>query len=88
MWSIPHFAANHLQRLESAGINVGEVEQRGQLELCDWEQAYFPDGRFDQDRMLAMWEELLSGRPGTGTPEHAWWLTWNGRWRTAKGCVT
>jgi hypothetical protein len=36
------------------------------LELCDWEQAYFPDGRFDQNRMLAMWQEVMGGAVQSG----------------------
>jgi hypothetical protein len=55
----PRLRDDHVRRLESVGIDVGGVEQSGQLELCNWEQAYFPDGRFDQDRMLAMWQEVL-----------------------------
>lgn len=48
----PKLRDDHAQRLESAGIDGNRVGKSGQLELCDWEQAYFPDGRFDQNRML------------------------------------
>ncbi len=55
----PRLLDDHVQRLESVGIDVEGVEKSGQLELCDWEKAYLPDGRFDQDRMLAMWQEVM-----------------------------
>jgi DcmR-like sensory protein len=55
----PKLRDDHAQRLQSAGIDVNRVAKSGQLELCDWEQAYFPDGRFDQDRMLRMWQDVL-----------------------------
>jgi hypothetical protein len=62
----PRLLEDHVRRLESIGIDVNHAEKSGQLELCDWEQAYFPDGRFDQHRMLAMWQEVLgaAGRKG------------------------
>jgi hypothetical protein len=55
----PKLRDDHVRRLQSVGIDVDEVEQNGQLEFCDWNQAYFPDGRFDQNRMLKMWQEVL-----------------------------
>jgi hypothetical protein len=78
----PQLRDDHVRRLESAGIDVGGVEKSGQLELCDWEQAYFPDGRFDQDRMLAMWQEVLgeavrSGYTRTRLIAHMEWALEN-----------
>jgi len=57
----PSLREDHVSRLEAVGIDVNRAEQDGQLKLCDWEEAYFPDGRFDQHRMLAMWQENLWG---------------------------
>jgi MEDS: MEthanogen/methylotroph, DcmR Sensory domain len=57
----PSLRGDHVRRLETAGIDVNKAEQDGQLKLCNWEEAYFPDGRFDQHRMLAMWQENLWG---------------------------
>jgi hypothetical protein len=65
----PTMQDDHFQRLASVGINVAEIQQKGQLELCDWESAYFPDGRFDQNRMLAMWEDVLRGAVPRGFPK-------------------
>ena len=50
---------DHLRRLEAAGIAVAAARQSGQLTLCDWNDAYFSDGRFDHERMLALWKEVL-----------------------------
>ena len=51
----------HRRRLEQAGIHVAEAEQKGQLEVRRWEDAYLRDGHFDQGRMLALIEEVLQG---------------------------
>jgi hypothetical protein len=62
----PNLRDHHIKRLQSAGIDVHRLAQSGQLELCDWNQAYFPDGRFDMDRMLRMWEDVLGAAHHTG----------------------
>jgi MEDS: MEthanogen/methylotroph, DcmR Sensory domain len=64
----PKLREDHLLRLASVGIDVAQAEQGGQLELCDWEAAYFPDGCFDQNRMLAMWQKALEGAEQQGFP--------------------
>ena len=55
----PRHRTEHLRRLEQAGIEVAAAEERGQLEVRRWEDAYLQDGRFDQDRMLALIEHVL-----------------------------
>jgi hypothetical protein len=57
----PKLRQNHVQRLASAGIDVAASEQSGQFELRNWEDAYLRDGRFDQDRMLTLLQEVLEG---------------------------
>ena len=57
----PKLRAEHRQRLTSAGINVDPAETSGQFELRNWADAYLRDGHFDQDRMLALIEEVLNG---------------------------
>ena len=37
-----HPAGDHLRRLESAGIDVEGAEEKGQFQLCDWNQDIFP----------------------------------------------
>src|SRR6185437_5359793 len=46
--------AEHRRRLSQAGIAVDEAERKGQLEVRRWEDAYLREGRFDQNRMLAL----------------------------------
>ena len=58
----------HRQRLAQAGIPVGEAERGGQLEIRRWEEAYLREGRFDQNRMLALIEEVLQGGKAKGFP--------------------
>jgi MEDS: MEthanogen/methylotroph, DcmR Sensory domain len=52
---------NHLRRLAAAGIDTAAAEQRGQFELRRNTDTYLRDGHFDQDRMLAVFEQLASG---------------------------
>jgi hypothetical protein len=58
----------HLRRLEEAGIDVAEAERKGQLEVRPWEDAYLRDGHFDQNRMLALIEEVLTRGKAQGFP--------------------
>jgi DcmR-like sensory protein len=51
----------HLQRLAAAGIDTAAAQQRGQLEVCNWTEAHLRDGSFDQDRMRALIEEVVTG---------------------------
>jgi MEDS: MEthanogen/methylotroph, DcmR Sensory domain len=60
--------AEHLRRLQEAGIPVPEAERKGQLEVRRWEDAQLQDGRFDQNRMLALLEDVLAGGKAQGFP--------------------
>jgi len=64
----PDQRQDHLQRLASAGIDAAAAQQNGQLELRINTEVYLPDGRFDQDRMLAVFEQLASGNSNAGFP--------------------
>ena len=57
----PMLREEHLQRLASTGIDVVAAEQSGQFELRNWADAYLRDGHFDQNRMLALIQEVLEG---------------------------
>ena len=59
----PALRDDHLRRLRSAGIDVDAEEKRGAFELRNWEDAYLREGHFDQDRMLALIEEILDEGP-------------------------
>jgi hypothetical protein len=64
----PRLRDEHLRRLAEEGIDVGEAEARGQLQVRRWEDAYLRDGHFDQDRMLALIEEVLQDGKAAGFP--------------------
>jgi len=58
----------HLRRLQEVGIDVAQAERKGQLEVRRWEDAYLRDGRFDQNQMLALIEEVLTEGKAQGFP--------------------
>jgi hypothetical protein len=62
----PRLKDDHFRRLRDAGINVDAAAERGQLVVKRWEDAYLRDGHFDQDRMLALIEEVLASGPAEG----------------------
>src|SRR3984893_8026400 len=64
----PEQREDHLQRLTAVGIDTSATEQSGQLELRTNTEAYLRDGRFDQDRMLEVFEQLASGNAKGGFP--------------------
>ena len=51
----------HRRRLQAAGIDTAAAERRGQLDIRAWEDAYLRDGHFNQERMLALIEQVLTG---------------------------
>jgi MEDS: MEthanogen/methylotroph, DcmR Sensory domain len=73
----PQHRAEHLRRLEAIGIPVREA-QKGQLEVRSWEDAYLRDGHFDQNRMLALIEEVLTEGKTKGFA--LTWLVANMEW--------
>jgi MEDS: MEthanogen/methylotroph, DcmR Sensory domain len=64
----PNQHSGHLQRLAAAGIDLAAVRQSGQFELRTNTDTYLRDGRFDQDRMLEVFEQLASGNAKGGFP--------------------
>ena len=64
----PDLRDEHMRRLESAGIDVSERRKDGQFELLNWEDAYLREGHFDQDKMLALIEEVLEEGGRLGFP--------------------
>lgn len=59
---------DHLQRLAAVGIDTAVAERSGQLEVRINTEAYIRDGCFDQDRMLAAFEQMASGNVKGGFP--------------------
>jgi MEDS: MEthanogen/methylotroph, DcmR Sensory domain len=64
----PDQRGDHLRRLAAVGIDTTVAEQRGQFELRTNTDTYLRDGRFEQERMLAVFEELASGNARHGYP--------------------
>jgi len=64
----PAHRPEHLRRLEGAGIDVAAAQQKGQLEVLRWEDAYLQEGHFDQNRMLALLEQVLITGEEQGFP--------------------
>jgi hypothetical protein len=64
----PARLADHLRRLAAAGIDPAAARARGQLELRPNTDAYLRQGRFDQDRMLALFDRLAGGDAARGFP--------------------
>ena len=56
----------HRRRLQAAGIDTAAGERRGQLDIRAWEDAYLRDGHFNQQRMLALIEQVLIGGKAKG----------------------
>jgi len=66
----PEARQKHLQRLSEAGIDSAAHQQSGQLQISDNTEVYLRDGHFDQDRMLAAFEEMAaSARKAEGFPK-------------------
>jgi hypothetical protein len=65
----PEARQEHLQRLDEAGIDSTAPQQSGQLQIRINTEVYLRDGQFDQDRMLAAFEEMAaSARSAEGFP--------------------
>ena len=60
--------AEHVRRLEEAGINTAEAQRAERMELRHWDQAYLQDGRFDCQRQLALIEGVLVKGKAKGCP--------------------
>ena len=64
----PALRDTYTARLEAAGIDMEEVQESGQFELRNWEEAYLREGRFDQDAMLELLESVLQDGAAQGYP--------------------
>jgi hypothetical protein len=64
----PDQRQKHSQRLAEAGIDPVAAQQSGQLDLRMNTDVYLPDGRFDPDRMIGVFEQLASGNAEGGFP--------------------
>jgi hypothetical protein len=55
----PDQRAERRRRFSAAGIDLDASEQSGQVEIPDWEDVYLRGGRFNQDAMLALIEDVF-----------------------------
>jgi len=62
----PERREDHLRRLADAGIDVDEASASGQLEVHSWQDGPLHGDRFDQDTLLAGFEEVLQAGPASG----------------------
>ena len=56
----PQNRADHVRRLEEAGINVAAAERTEQLEIRPWGEAHLQDGHFDLHRQIALIDRRLA----------------------------
>jgi hypothetical protein len=64
----PEHRGAHLKRLEESGIPVKAAEGGGQLEVRRWQDAYLREGHFEQERMIALIQEVLREGKAQGFP--------------------
>lgn len=65
----PKLQQAHRQRLEAVGIDTDDLEQKNQLEIRVWENAYLrSNDSFDQHDMLLLIDEVLSSGKQDGFP--------------------
>lgn len=62
----PRLVGAHLERLHAAGIDVGQAQRSGQLEVRSWEDVYLRDGYFDADRMVSFISDAIAGARSQG----------------------
>lgn len=59
---------DHRQRLAAASIDVPALVKAGQLELRDWSNTHLSGGKFDPQRTLAIFEEVVRTARVRGFP--------------------
>jgi hypothetical protein len=64
----PALLQDYLEWLDRSGIPIDALLGSGQFELLTWDEAYLRGGHFDQDRMIQLIEQVLTGASGAGFP--------------------
>jgi hypothetical protein len=64
----PGLRQEHVRGLAAGGLDVDAAERRKQLEVRVWEEIYLPNGRFDQQAMLQLIQEILKRGKTEGFP--------------------
>jgi len=60
------YAQERRRSLSDAGIDLAVAEQGGQVDFRPWEEAHLQGGYFEQNKMLSLVEELLTGCKNDG----------------------
>jgi hypothetical protein len=58
--------ADHVRRLEDAGIDMAAAQRTEQMKIRNWEEAYLQDGYFDCQRQLSLIEASLDDGKAKG----------------------
>jgi MEDS: MEthanogen/methylotroph, DcmR Sensory domain len=69
----PEWRREHVRWLEQAGIDAVALEHRGQIEIRPWEEAHLRGGRFDQDAMLSLLDEIYAASNASGCSQARLW---------------
>src|SRR5919106_4077386 len=62
----PERREDHLRRLAAVDIDVDEAIESGQLDVHPWEDGPLHGGRFDQERWVHAFEQVLRDGPASG----------------------
>jgi hypothetical protein len=62
----PEHRPERMRRLEEVGISPASARCTGQVEVRAWEESTLRGGRFDQEAMLALLSEVLTGGKADG----------------------
>jgi MEDS: MEthanogen/methylotroph, DcmR Sensory domain len=62
----PEHRPERMRRLEEVGISPATAQRPGQVEVRTWEESSLRGGPFDQEAMLALLPEVLSGGKHVG----------------------
>jgi len=64
----PQRREDHLQHLAAAGIDVAAASRSDQLEVRTWNEMHLRNGRFDQDKTLAVFKDVIQATAQQGFP--------------------
>jgi hypothetical protein len=63
-----NYLPRHRQWLIEGGIDVKSLEEKGQLEILGWDSSFLIDGAFNEAKMLAMIDGVLTDSRKRGFP--------------------
>jgi hypothetical protein len=69
----PAHRPERMRRLEEVGISPASARCTGQVEVRAWEESTLRGGRFDQEAMLALLSEVLTGGKADGFGPTRFW---------------